>query len=327
MSERQTVGVPTIRVPVSLTDPALRAAFQAFSLEVNQWLQTVAEAVDKVSGLRGTATIHSVLDLRGNRLTNLAAPVGDMDAVPAGLALRRPGPTAAFDAEGFPIHNIQEANVATDAVNLSQLTATVTNTVAGLAAVNAPPEVETASALGTVRTRFAREDHTHSGANLGDAQALSNKELITPTIADFTNAQHDHQDPNDGGQLTVAALSSYVDDTFTITGTGFTASVTGTARYVVLGSLVLLFLPALSGTSNATTFTLTGIPAGIQSARLAALTLVTVTDNGTVQATPGQIQIQAGGTAWDVFKDAAQTAFTNSGTKALGATFLAYHRS
>lgn len=42
---------------------------------------------------------------------------------------------------------------------------------------------------------------------------------------------------------------------FTFTATGLTTSPTGTGRYVKHGNLVTLFLPAISGTSNATTFT------------------------------------------------------------------------
>ncbi len=48
--------------------------------------------------------------------------------------------------------------------------------------------------------------------------------------------------------------------TFTITYTGFTATVTGTASWVRIGKLVMLTLPAGSGTSNATSFTATGLP-------------------------------------------------------------------
>src|SRR3990170_3547855 len=33
------------------------------------------------------------------------------------------------------------------------------------------------------------------------AQTLTNKTLTTPTIADFTNAAHDHGDADDGGSL------------------------------------------------------------------------------------------------------------------------------
>ena len=51
-----------------------------------------------------------------------------------------------------------------------------------------------------------------TGAIVGDtdSQTLTNKTLTTPTIADFTNAAHDHADADDGGQLTDAALSAAV---------------------------------------------------------------------------------------------------------------------
>lgn len=53
---------------------------------------------------------------------------------------------------------------------------------------------------------------------------------------------------------------------FTLTGTGFTAGVTATARYQRIGNHVMMQVDAFSGTSNATTFTGTGVPAIIQAA-------------------------------------------------------------
>lgn len=72
-----------------------------------------------------------------------------------------------------------------------------------------------------------------------DTQTLTNKTLISPTIADFTNAQHDHQDNDDGGLLppftdmaeptgfvnrtnsSIAAMLNGSDIDVTITGTNF----------------------------------------------------------------------------------------------------------
>jgi len=57
-------------------------------------------------------------------------------------------------------------------------------------------------------------------------------------------------------------VPSYTEHTpFTVTGTGFTTSVTGTARAIQIGNVVTLAIPDLAGTSNATTFTVTGVPA------------------------------------------------------------------
>jgi hypothetical protein len=58
-------------------------------------------------------------------------------------------------------------------------------------------------------------------------------------------------------------VPSDTEGTFTATATGMTTTVTGTARYVQIGKQVTVLLPGLSGTSNATTFTVTGLPAGL----------------------------------------------------------------
>lgn len=53
--------------------------------------------------------------------------------------------------------------------------------------------------------------------------------------------------------------------TFTATLTGVSPTVTGTATYTVINGIVFLTLPALSGASDSTACTITGLPAAIQS--------------------------------------------------------------
>jgi hypothetical protein len=60
-----------------------------------------------------------------------------------------------------------------------------------------------------------------------------------------------------------AGVPSYTEGTFTVTATGMTTTVTGTARYVRVGTQVTVMLPQLTGTSNAAAVTITGIPAAL----------------------------------------------------------------
>jgi hypothetical protein len=58
---------------------------------------------------------------------------------------------------------------------------------------------------------------------------------------------------------------TYEEGTFTVTATGFSGTApSGTARYVRVGKQVTVEIPLLQGTSNATTFTLTGWPVALR---------------------------------------------------------------
>jgi hypothetical protein len=60
-------------------------------------------------------------------------------------------------------------------------------------------------------------------------------------------------------------LDDYEEGTFTFTGTGFTTSPTGTAYYTKIGDQVTLRIPDITGTSNTTAMTITGLPVGLRS--------------------------------------------------------------
>jgi hypothetical protein len=125
---------------------------------------------------------------------------------------------------------------------------------------------------------------------------------------------------NGQGAYTAAVIES--TGTFTITATGMTTTVTGTARWVKQGSVVNLYFPTLSGTSNATSFTLTGLPAGIQPTREAYGATVVV-DNGTGDT--GYCHLQAGSGTIEMLVRSGSNVWTNSGTKTVGATYLSYN--
>lgn len=53
---------------------------------------------------------------------------------------------------------------------------------------------------------------TSAIVGINDTQTLTNKTFTTPAISDFTNAQHDHSDADDGGQLGLGALATEAGD-------------------------------------------------------------------------------------------------------------------
>ena len=120
--------------------------------------------------------------------------------------------------------------------------------------------------------------------------------------------------------LGTVSTQDYTESTFTATMTGCTAVLTGTAYYVRVGKQVTVHLPTLSGTSNATTMTITGWPGGF-----APVTHVyqwaKVVDNSVNQG--GMVQWLSSG-ACNVFPNAAFGNWTASGTKTLHETVLTY---
>jgi hypothetical protein len=85
---------------------------------------------------------------------------------------------------------------------------------------------------------------------------------------------------------------------FTFTATGMSTTPTGTGFWVRLGNMVLLLLPAITGTSNANTFTYTGLPAEIQAARTITCPLVEdyVENGGAVVNTAAAVLTSGSGT-------------------------------
>lgn len=79
----------------------------------------------------------------------------------------------------------------------------------------------------------------------------------------------------DGNDLTAFA------GTFTATLTGYAANPTGTVNYVQIGRLVHMWITAgISGTSNATALTMTGLPARITPANPHFCRCTSITNNG-----------------------------------------------
>src|SRR5262245_27239129 len=111
-----------------------------------------------------------------------------------------------------------------------------------------------------------------------------------------------------------------VAGTFTVTMTGCTTTVTGTAVYYKYDRMVLLGIPTLTGTSNAQTLTLTGLPALLTpDPAVAHHVVVHGRDNGL--DAPGLLLL---GTPITVTRNLSGNSWTASGEKTLYGTWLTY---
>jgi hypothetical protein len=117
--------------------------------------------------------------------------------------------------------------------------------------------------------------------------------------------------------------------TFTGTLTGMSGSTTGAVNYTVTGNVCTIYVTSgITGTSNSTALTLTGIPSACQPANTQAGTCGLVEDSG--HALLGAVSITGGTASFslavtsDVSNrvDFVTSAFTASGTKGLPPGFL-----
>ena len=111
-----------------------------------------------------------------------------------------------------------------------------------------------------------------------------------------------------------------VNSSFTATATGMTTSPTGSVKYSIVGNLVTLDIPAITGTSNDTTFTLTGAPTTIRPATQKDI-LVGLQDNGS--GVVGFARVKTTGVI-ELYASVTGGAFTASGTKSITANSISY---
>ena len=111
---------------------------------------------------------------------------------------------------------------------------------------------------------------------------------------------------------------------FTLTLTGMTGTVTGTVNYAILADSTTIFIgigSAITGTSNATTMTGTGIPASLATASGNYRATLLGVDNG-VNNTLNVSALNS--TTWVFTYSSAIAVFTGSGTKGINASSFSY---
>lgn len=109
---------------------------------------------------------------------------------------------------------------------------------------------------------------------------------------------------------------TYDEDTYTGTLTGVTGSVTGTIRYVVVGKQVTIMIPNITGTSNTTSCTITGMPAAIRPARRIGFTAYILDAGAISDHISSGFDIETDGTI-TLIQSGLAANFTNSGTKGI----------
>jgi hypothetical protein len=108
--------------------------------------------------------------------------------------------------------------------------------------------------------------------------------------------------------------------TFTVTLGGCDSFPTGTAKYCINGTAVTLYLPALSGTSDANTLTYSGLPASLYPTDIQYFTVPSVLDNGVFATAKTDVSVTSSSTITFQLGDSA-TGFTATGGKGIGHQF------
>ena len=164
------------------------------------------------------------------------------------------------------------------------------------------------------------------GASLGSGTISSNSFANCTTGATATGTTVLSNDNQFSGCTTNVSTSStataVAPSFFTATLTGCTTSPTGTARYEVNNGVATLTIPDMSGTSNSTSCTITGLPAALQTVNNQFGTPALILDNGTQSAE--QVYVSGGTGTLVLRKNGSDTGFTNSGTKGVRGCTIVY---
>lgn len=125
--------------------------------------------------------------------------------------------------------------------------------------------------------------------------------------------------------LTGATITNPIEDfqegSFTGTLTGCMTSPTGSIEFSVEGDIVTLEIPAITGTSNTTAATITGMPSYIQPTANQQVHAVNQDNSGEVL---GRVHISSAGVI--TLHNGLTSVFTSSGTKGISAQTITYRR-
>lgn len=166
------------------------------------------------------------------------------------------------------------------------------------------------------------------------ASTLTSFTLVTPTIASFVNANHDHSNAANGGNIVAGAIpvsaitpekilsgtgTTWPWTTWAPAGGGFASKTVDTGAYIQVGKTAICRL-TVDGTSNSTGFTFV-LPVAAKATEY--ITGLRVADNGSFQTVPGMFITTAASTTATMYKTgaAASTDWTAANAKAVYGSF------
>jgi hypothetical protein len=151
------------------------------------------------------------------------------------------------------------------------------------------------------------------GAGGGDNITLSVATSVTDNLIQGTAAKGFNFTANTpAAGMTSQLLNYYEEGTWTATLTGCTTSPTVTATATRVGRVVTINIPSLSGTSNSTSKSITGMPAQYRPSNQQRGFVNLISDNGGAN-TPASLFVEAAGTI-NLFAGPNNDNWTASGT-------------
>jgi hypothetical protein len=227
-----------------------------------------------------------------------------------GINYRAASGTHDFTVGGSSAFSVTSANVSIPG----------TATTTGKHTFTAAPRFSSANASEFLLTDGSKDLTSVGGTGSGSVVRATSPTLVTPVLGAATATS-----VAASGSVTALNFTStggeaftYGDTSFTITvSTGMTTTPTGTAVGTRVGNVVTLFIPNISGTSNAAGFTLSGIPPAWTPATTQHVPYAGGTDNGTPQFT-GIAYVLTNNTILLGTASGGSAGWTSSGTKATG---------
>lgn len=151
-------------------------------------------------------------------------------------------------AQGPSYYRVKDGGISLDQVAAALAGAGLTGGGGAALAVN-PDNVTLEIALDAIQVKDGGLTAAKAQTAAPATQLLS-ATAAAGTASQLARADHVHQ------------FSDYATENFTGTGVGFSGTASDTVRVTRIGRLVILtLLASIQGTSNATTFTVTGLPA------------------------------------------------------------------